>query len=408
MGRPSTTGAKGVVARQTAAGVAYRIVYAGPDGKRVFEPAGSDKRKATKMLADRKAAVLRGDWQPLASARAATGTETGEHTVRSYSETWLKARRERGVRNVDAEEQQLRDYILPFIGDKLLADVRRTDVLTTMARCAKGRGKCVEKLAPGTVRVVYAVLHTLFADAVVDELVPGSPCTLRAKRGDLPEKGDADPAWRETAVYNRDEVEQLISDERLPLLNRVTYALLFLTGMRVGEVVGRRWRDLDNDAAPLARLTVATQYADAPLKTKKPRIVPVHPLLAVILDEWRRHGFVVLYGRHPLPDDYLIPAPRSDEPRRYNTVWSVLQRDLTTLGLRRRRVHDARRTFITLALKGGARRANLERITHGGVGSSVFDRYESAAWEDLCAAVSCLKVERQVLADVVPLRRVGT
>jgi hypothetical protein len=39
--------------------------------------------------------------------------------------------------------------------------------------------------------------------------------------------------------------------------------------------------------------------------------------------------------------------------------------DLDRLGLRRRRVHDTRRTMITLALNDGARRDVLQGITHG-------------------------------------------
>jgi len=38
------------------------------------------------------------------------------------------------------------------------------------------------------------------------------------------------------------------------------YALSFLTGMRHGEAVGRRWRDWDESAMPLGAVSVATQY----------------------------------------------------------------------------------------------------------------------------------------------------
>ncbi len=36
------------------------------------------------------------------------------------------------------------------------------------------------------------------------------------KRGELPAKTDKDPPWRSAAVFTREEVERLISDERIP------------------------------------------------------------------------------------------------------------------------------------------------------------------------------------------------
>jgi hypothetical protein len=48
-----------------------------------------------------------------------------------------------------------------------------------------------------------------------------------------------------------------------------------------------------------------------------------------------------------------------------SNVYSRMRDDLDRLGLRRRRVHDTRRTMITLALNDGARRDVLQGITHG-------------------------------------------
>ena len=57
-------------------------------------------------------------------------------------------------------------------------------------------------------------LHRLFADAIADELIEANPCALAS--GELPKKVNKDPTWRSRAVYSREEVEQLLSDERIP------------------------------------------------------------------------------------------------------------------------------------------------------------------------------------------------
>ena len=66
--------------------------------------------------------------------------------------------------------------------------------------------------------------------------------------------------------------------------------------------------------------------------------------------------------------------------------------DLVLLGLRHRRGHDLRRTFITLAQVDGARRDLLETITHGPRGN-IINVYTTFPWPALCAEVAKLKIE---------------
>ena len=69
-----------------------------------------------------------------------------------------------------------------------------------------------------------------------------------------------------------------------------------------------------------------------------------------------------------------------------------LHDDLRTLGLRERRGHDLRRTFVTLAQVDGARRDLLETMSHGPRGDIV-SIYTSFPWPALCAEIAKLKIE---------------
>src|ERR1700733_14236816 len=106
-------------------------------------------------------------------------------------------------------------------------------------------------------------------------------------RGELPAKVDKDPEWRTSATYTTREVEQLISDPRIPVERRVQYALKALAGLRHGEVAGLRWRHYDATLEPLGRLVIATSYDTGRTKTEVTRRVPVLQLLAKILAAWR-------------------------------------------------------------------------------------------------------------------------
>jgi hypothetical protein len=52
-----------------------------------------------------------------------------------------------------------------------------------------------------------------FNDAMAEELIEVSPCVVR--KGVLPKKVDEDPDWRTTAIYDRSEIEKLISDTKV-------------------------------------------------------------------------------------------------------------------------------------------------------------------------------------------------
>jgi hypothetical protein len=58
------------------------------------------------------------------------------------------------------------------------------------------------------------VIHTLFRDAAIEELIPSNPCILSSK--ELGPNGDKDPEWRASAVYDRDEFIKVISSDQLP------------------------------------------------------------------------------------------------------------------------------------------------------------------------------------------------
>lgn len=79
--------------------------------------------------------------------------------------------------------------------------------------------------------------------------------------------------------------------------------------------------------------------------------------------------------------------------------------DLDRLGLRRRRQYDARRTFMSLTLNGGASKDIVRWITHPRP-ADVFDLYVTPSWEALCTAVSCVRVDVKA-GEVVVLRPVA-
>lgn len=339
-----------------------------------------DQREASRQLAQRRRELRDGSWRPKALAGG---------NVRTYAERWTADRQKAGLRSADRDLEFLRP-ILEHIGEMRLGDVRRVHVLNAMAAL---RAKPTKRgaRAPRTTLKAYKKLHAMFASALRAELILTNPCTLLADGVELPKNGDKDPKWRLGAKYARNELWMLITDRRIPTRRRVLYALGGVAGLRKGEIAARTLRDYDHEAQPLGKLRVETQYEDGVLKMENPREVPVHHVLAALLDEWIHDAFALTYGRRPKPDDLLVPSQRGKvmEP---SGMWSKLQEDLEMLGLRRRRMHDLRRTFISLARDDGANKDLLRWVTHGPDKGDIMDVYTTPDWSALCAEVSKLRI----------------
>ncbi|MGZ5764503.1 MAG: tyrosine-type recombinase/integrase [Usitatibacter sp.] len=288
------------------------------------------------------------------------------------------------------------------------------------------------ELAPRSIRNVYGMLHAMFVDAKLDELVVSNPCEL--PRESLPKRVDKDPLWRATAKFTRAEVEALISDERIPLDRRVLNSILFLGLCRWGEMAALRWREYEPQyEGELGRIVFARSFDHKKrriksVKTEVPRWMPVHPTLAKILAAWKLGGWAEMIGRAPKADDLIVPnAPVLDHSsgiplRAELQEWERARvrnlppdaiehcrmpqlglkrakEDCKALGLRGRRNHDARRTFISIARAGGARTDILKWVTHGqsqsggGGESGIMDVYTTFPWSTRCEQVFCVKID---------------
>jgi integrase len=349
-----------------------------------------------------RAQALLSETEAQAAAERRFGAEAeGPVTVARFAQRWLAGRA--GLASHQSEVGRFKLHVKRKLGPLLIADVRPRHLIDLVRELREKRD-----LAPRSIHHVYGLLHVMFRDAVLEELITATPCVLT--KAQLGRKEDRDPEWRATAVYTRDELEALISDASIPADRQLLYALAGIGALRFGEIAGLRWRHYDSDARPLGRLVVANSHGRKGTKTGVTRELPVHPALAAMLATWKLSGWAALVGRQPLPDDFLLPSsklPESGQPamRNKHTTLEVLHDDLIDLGRLKRRFHDLRRTMITLARADGARPDLLKMVTHGPSGN-ILDLYTSMPWAPLCEEVAKLKIERRE-GRVIGLPRVA-
>ena len=174
---------------------------------------------------------------------------------------------------------------------------------------------------------------------------------------------------------------EILSEDQVPVVlralrGRPIYQLAVLalaTGMRRGELLALRWRDVDLDAA---RLKVEQSLEETkmglrfkPPKTKHGRRTISLP--AVVVTELRIHRKTHIeerlkFGQGRLPEDALVFGTLDEKPRSPNSVSKEWVRTITQLNLPRVSLHALRHTHASQLIASGMDVLTIQRrLGHG-------------------------------------------
>lgn len=342
-------------------------------GRAVWISVGHNHRVASARDAQYQAQADAGTFDPDASQKKAP-------TVEEFARPWLLKRKNR---TADKDRAMFRLHVLPHSIAKLRVMAVMPRHIEQLVEELRAKG-----LSDKSVSNVLGTLRVMFGDAKRSEVTFTQPV-------DLPKKHLNRRRKTEPEIYQPTECRVLMRNQTIDPRARMLWALLFFTGMRAGEAVGRRWRDAQ-DAEGLKALHIGDQYGGEPLKTDQPRVCPIHPELAEILTLWVG-TWESITGRAPEPTDYIVPGTVKPHLTR-SQAFKMLRASCEAVNIRWRSFHSTRHTFITLAKRGGARQDLVEKITHNARGGIV-DGYTRQDWQPLCSVVGCLDFDtRQRIA----------
>ncbi|WP_052669018.1 tyrosine-type recombinase/integrase [Nitriliruptor alkaliphilus] len=279
-------------------------------------------------------------------------------TLAEWLEEWSASRRHHLEASSVASYRIMADaYLLPHLGDVPLdaLDVRRIEATYATLLTRGGRGG--RPLAPRTVAYAHAVLHRALVDAVRLGVLATNPAAAVT----LPRHAVDGRPPRRLRVWDARQVGQfLVASADHPLAD--LWAVALGTGLRRGELLGLRRRDVDVEAA---RLTVAVAVAevDGAVQLKRPktgrtRTVSLDDHTLGHLDE-RLRSSASAGADAPVFADATGGHLR---PRRISDIWRAYVR---TLPLPPIRLHDLRHTHATLLLAAGVPvKVVSERLGH--------------------------------------------
>ncbi len=254
----------------------------------------------------------------------------GTASLADFTNRWLQTRTNRTQRG---DLQRVRDHVIPILGSKRLMDLRPEDVVDAVRQIERKKG-----INEKSVKNAHAVLYELL-DAAISQGLVDHACRVSA--------ADLWPAEAASPVRQRfsdAEVVALTHDERLDADLRVYNALAFYSGESERVLCSLRWRDWPGQVEP-------------------------HPVLTQTLEDWRRSGFEAVYGRPPVPDDWLVPR-RSDptQPHTEGSVYKAFRRCCVKLGIKTRSPHAIKNTF---AAPPAAESVASDGLESSGVGPTI-------------------------------------
>ena len=133
-------------------------------------------------------------------------------------------------------------FIRPYIGKKLVIQIHRSTIRAFYIKLLDER-----KLAMGTVENVHTVLHQVLQYAVDDDYLRKNPCDriikeLKSSYGNL-------KCGKRESLTVKQEVAFLRYLYDMPRFQHwyPTFFIMANTGMRIGELTGLRWEDIDLD-----------------------------------------------------------------------------------------------------------------------------------------------------------------
>jgi integrase len=271
--------------------------------------------------------------QILAAADKGELIDPSRQPVSAYLGEWLDGLR-LAPSTVASYRKNVRLHIEPYIGAVPLASLTtaRIDALyRQLERGGRADYKAGEGLSARTVRYVHTILSAALAAAVRSHRLARNPAATAtppsARQARAPEMHPWDAAQLAAFLGWSAEKSQL----------HAAWTLLAMTGMRRGEALALRWRDVDLDAATVSVRRSAgvvrvkgegAEIAEGGTKSGKPRVIDLDAATVAVLRAHRKaRGGMALQlarddalvfgdheGRHLHPERFTPHVPRRAHP----------------------------------------------------------------------------------------------
>ena len=203
--------------------------------------------------------------------------DTGEHvdatsiTVREWLTTWLvTVQAEVAPKTHERYSEIVRNFLTPALGNLSLAKLAPSHIQSAYNKWVSGGRRDGKEggLAPRTRRHIHRILRSALGRAVEQQVLARNPADAFKKR--LPK-------------VERKEMATLTVEQSARLLDAIAHSRVYwptlialATGMRRGEILALRWRNVDFEGGSL-RVMESLEQTKAALRFKAPKTEKLAP-----------------------------------------------------------------------------------------------------------------------------------
>ncbi len=342
-----------VFKREGKRGGVWYAKYRVPDGRQVqtrIGPHWTDRKQAPPAGSYTKAGAR--TWLDETLAKARRGElpgmiKTGA-TFAAACDDWLDYKRDRKIKlSTQIDYEHMVDRMKKVFGEKFGARVKLEDVTPEMVEGFRD-ALVAEDLSDRTVNKYLTVLHGLFVWAQRRYKLPANP-VANVERRPHAKRGNID-------VFSREEVLALVrvaASEQ----DGTIYLTAAFTGLRLGELLALRWRDVDfTNCAIHVRQSFTNGRVDTP-KSGQERTVPMADEVAEALAKLGKRD-------HNTTDGDLVFCGSQGGHLAGHRLRDRYKAALEKAGLRELRFHDLRHTFGSHAIRTADSREVMEWMGH--------------------------------------------
>ena len=317
----------GIYYRETAQGRSYEITYYDSDGRRRWERVPGDLETAVARRADVVGKKHRGERVAPSALR-----------FEPFAAEWLESQTNLRPRTRAQYDRQIRLHLVPTLGKLKVQDINEDRIAALLARMQR------DGYAAWTIKGVLTPLSRILGHAARRGVIPQNP-VRRLETSERPRVEN-----HPKRILSSDEMQLFLGHATN---YRTLLATALFTGVRLSELLGLRWQDIDFDRDEIhVRQQLGRDGKPAPPKTPQSvRDIVLMPALAILLTRHRDDT------THSEPSDYVFTTRTGTPLSHRNVQRSAL--DLTIkraklTGTPKLRFHDLRHTFASLLIAEGA------------------------------------------------------
>lgn len=339
----------GVTVRQKVKGRGNKWwVYVHHDGKARSKCVG-DKHAAEAVASEIRRRIKLGQFSMDPEAKANRGPRFSDY-ARRYIEDYAKVTCKWSTWS--GYVQILRDHLEPELGTKRMRDITRADIKRLLLK------KSADGLATGTIQNIQVMVSGIFTHAYEDNVITAHPAL---KMGRYIPKRDRKASVKPLSGEQTRQVLRTCEAEFAEWYPLMLTA--FRTGMRLGELLGLGWDDLDIEGRQIEIRRGYSHMRFSTPKSRKSRLVDMSDQLAKVLAEHRTRllerfgGLPTVEANLGRAGTQMVPLvfpnskgkPTDGDSFRRRPFRMIIERS----GLPKMRIHDIRHTFASLLLQQG-------------------------------------------------------